>query len=47
MKVRLLIIILLIIAFSSTVFGADKYALIELNGSVNPVIADYIVNSIK
>jgi len=46
MKLRLLTIII-IMAFSITAFASDKYALIELNGSVNPVIADYIVNSIK
>ncbi|MGQ9843499.1 MAG: NfeD family protein [Spirochaetota bacterium] len=47
MKVRLLTIILVVISLSTTAFASDKYALIELNGSVNPVIADFIVNSIK
>lgn len=47
MKVRLLTIILIVISLCTTAFASDKYALIELNGSVNPVIADFIVNSIK
>ena len=48
MKIRSFIIALLIIlTFTQFVFADEKYALIELNGSVNPVIADYIVNSIK
>jgi len=47
MKLRLLTIFIIIMAFSITAFASDKYALIELKGSVNPVIADYIVNSIK
>ncbi|MCX8122672.1 MAG: nodulation protein NfeD [Spirochaetes bacterium] len=50
MKLRLLTILYIVITIllsDKTVFAADKYALIELNGSVNPVIAEYIVNAIK
>lgn len=49
MKVQLKIIlyVILVLSVTNTLSAADKYALIELNGSVNPVIADYIVNSIK
>ena len=48
MKIRSFIIALLgVILLSQFAFADEKYALIELNGSVNPVIADYIVNSIK
>ncbi len=47
MRVRVSMILIIFILLSTSVFASDKYALIELNGSVNPVIADYIVNSIK
>ncbi len=49
MKIQLKIIlyVILVLSVTSKLVAADKYALIELNGSVNPVIADYIVNSIK
>ncbi len=48
MKIRSLIIALLgVVLLTQFVFADEKYALIELNGSVNPVVADYIVNSIK
>lgn len=49
MKIQLKIIlyVILVLSVTNTLSAADKYALIELNGSVNPVIADYIVNSIK
>jgi len=36
-----------ILFVSTSLFASNRYALIHLNGSVNPVAADYIVDSIK
>lgn len=47
MNVRIVLSIILVIATATKAFASGSYALIELKGTVNPVVADYIVQSIE
>ncbi len=46
-KLTLLLTIMICISFTYNLYGKNKYALLKLQGSVNPIVSDYLVRSIK
>lgn len=44
---RLIMSIILIALLSAPLLGKDRYALLKLEGSVNPIVSEYLADSIK
>ncbi|MBN1495440.1 MAG: nodulation protein NfeD [Spirochaetes bacterium] len=44
---RLLLLSLLLALFSAPLFAKERYALLKLEGSVNPIMSEYLVDSIE
>ena len=47
MKIRIISFLILMMITSNLFSSENKYAVLTLNGSVNPIIAEYLVDSIK
>ncbi len=46
MRARVFFLSLLIISMSTALFAENKYAVVKLSGSVNPIVSEYIVDTI-
>ena len=44
---KLLVIVLLLMVWPANAFGSDGIVVVKIEGAINPVVAEFVVNEIR